>query len=119
MEVILLEKIHNLGKLGDRVRVRAGYGRNFLIPRKKAVPASGDNVTKFEAQRAEFERAQADAHDGAVARAAALNGVEITILAKAGSEGDLGYGEGGVSEQTFGEQQALSLGEGHRGDAEF
>lgn len=97
MEIILLEKVHNLGKLGDRVRVRAGYGRNFLIPRKKAVPATGDNVTKFEAQRAELERAQADAHDGATARAAALNGVEVTILAKAGSEGRL-YGSVGTNE---------------------
>jgi large subunit ribosomal protein L9 len=97
MEVILLEKIHNLGKLGDKVRVRAGYGRNFLIPRKKAVPATGDNITKFEAQRIELERAQADAHGAAVARAAALENVEVTILAKAGTEGRL-YGSVATTE---------------------
>ena len=51
MEIILLEKIHNLGKLGDKVRVRPGYGRNYLVPRRKAVPATADNVAKFEAQR--------------------------------------------------------------------
>lgn len=59
MEVILLETIHNLGQLGDKVKVRPGYGRNFLIPQGKAVFATSENVEKFEAQRAELEKAQA------------------------------------------------------------
>ena len=61
MEVILLEKIHRLGNLGDKVNVAPGYGRNFLIPNRKAVPATAANVAKFEEQRAELERVQADA----------------------------------------------------------
>lgn len=97
MEVILLEKIQNLGKLGDKVRVKPGYGRNFLIPRKKAVPATPDNIAKFEAQRAELERVQQAALDEATSRAAALNGVECVIVAKAGTEGRL-YGSVGTAE---------------------
>lgn len=97
MDVILLEKIHNLGQLGDKVRVRAGYGRNFLIPRKKAVPATTANVTKFEAQRAELEKAQMASHDVAAARAATLQGLEMTVTAKAGTEGRL-YGSIGIAE---------------------
>ncbi len=97
MEVILLEKIQNLGKLGDKVRVKPGYGRNYLIPRKKAVPATADNVAKFETQRAELERVQQAALGEAEARAAALAGVEILIVAKAGSEGRL-YGSVGTNE---------------------
>lgn len=97
MEVILLEKIQNLGRLGDKVRVKPGYGRNYLIPRKKAVPATAENVAKFEAQRAELERVQQAALDEATARAAALNGLECVIVAKAGSEGRL-YGSVGTTE---------------------
>ena len=97
MEIILLEKIHNLGKLGDKVRVRAGYGRNYLVPRKKAVPATADNVAKFEAQRAELEKAQQSALDAATTRAAKLTGLEISITAKAGTEGRL-YGSVGAAE---------------------
>ena len=89
MEVILLEKIHRLGNLGDKVNVRPGYGRNFLIPNRKAVPATPDNVAKFEEQRAELERVQADALGRAQARAAQLNEFELTIAAKAGAEGKL------------------------------
>ena len=59
MEVILLEKVANLGNLGDKVAVRPGYGRNFLIPQKKAVPATQENIEKFEARRAELEQAAA------------------------------------------------------------
>ena len=59
MEVILLENVGNLGSLGDKVDVKAGYGRNFLIPHGKAVPATGDNVAKFEARRADLEAAAA------------------------------------------------------------
>ncbi|MGH8598807.1 MAG: 50S ribosomal protein L9 [Gammaproteobacteria bacterium] len=97
MEVILLEKIHNLGALGDKVRVRPGYGRNYLIPRNKAVPATANNIAKFEAQRADLERAQAVAHDSAAARAEGLRGLELTVTAKAGSEGRL-YGSIGANE---------------------
>jgi len=91
MEVVLLEKILNLGELGEKVKVKPGFGRNFLIPQKKAVPATPENVEKFEAQRAELEKAQADALKAAEARAAALNEFAVTIAAKAGTEGKL-YG---------------------------
>ncbi len=97
MEVILLEKIQNLGKLGDKVRVKPGYGRNYLIPRKKAVPATAGNVAKFEAQRADLERVQSASLSDAAARAAALKDVEVLIVAKSGSEGRL-YGSVGTNE---------------------
>jgi large subunit ribosomal protein L9 len=89
MEVILLEKIHNLGNLGDQVKVKSGYGRNFLIPCGKAVSASPENVKKFEARRAELEKAQAGALEKANARAELLNKVSITMTKKAGPEGKL------------------------------
>lgn len=91
MEVILLEKIHKLGNLGDKVRVRAGYGRNYLIPQKRAVPATPDNVAKFEAQRGALELAQTDARAAAQARVDAITDLTVTISAKAGDEGKL-YG---------------------------
>lgn len=97
MEVILLEKIHRLGNLGDKVNVAPGYGRNFLIPQRKAVPATTANVTKFEQQRAELERAQTDAHGRAEARAAQLRELVVTIAAKAGAEGKL-FGSVGTSD---------------------
>ena len=59
MQVILLEKVENLGNLGDQVKVRSGYGRNFLIPKGKATPATPDNIARFEARRAELEKAAA------------------------------------------------------------
>lgn len=89
MDVILLEKVHNLGNLGDRVRVKPGYGRNYLIPRKKAVSATPANVAEFEARRAELERAQADALGRAQARATQFTDLTVTIRAKAGTEGRL------------------------------
>ena len=89
MEVILLEKIHNLGNLGDQVKVKSGFGRNFLIPSGKAVSASPENVRKFETRRAELEQVQADALDKAKARAELLNKVSITLAGKAGPEGKL------------------------------
>jgi len=97
MEVILLEKIHKLGELGDKVRVRAGYGRNYLIPQKRAVPATPANVEKFEAQRADLEKAQSDALAAAQRRAEAMNDVAVTVTAKAGTEGKL-YGSIGTAE---------------------
>ena len=89
MDVILLEKIQNLGNLGDQVTVKPGYGRNFLIPEGKAVPATKDNVARFEAERAELEKAEATALAEAQARAEKLNDTSITIQQKAGSEGKL------------------------------
>jgi large subunit ribosomal protein L9 len=90
MDVILLETIANLGDLGDKVNVKAGYGRNFLIPQGKAVPATADNVAEFEARRAELERAAAEAQAAAEARAEQLAALAvITIEANAGEEGKL------------------------------
>lgn len=91
MEVILLEKIHNLGVLGDQVKVKPGFGRNYLIPQGKAVPATADNVAKFEARRAELEKAQAEQLAAAQQRAEKLNGLKLTIPRKAAEEGKL-YG---------------------------
>jgi large subunit ribosomal protein L9 len=90
MEVILLENISNLGTLGDKVDVKAGFGRNYLIPQGKAVPATEDAVAQFEARRAELEAAAAEALAAAEARAAAINALQlITITANAGEEGKL------------------------------
>ena len=90
MEVILLEKVANLGDLGDKVAVRAGYGRNFLMPQNKAVPASKENIEKFEARRAELEKAAADALAEANKRAEHIAGVgKVSIGSNAGDEGKL------------------------------
>jgi len=89
MEVILLEKINKLGDLGDQVNVKAGYGRNYLIPVGKAVSATAENVEKFEGRRAELEKAQADSLSAATARAEKLNVLEITLERIAGEEGHL------------------------------
>lgn len=90
MEVILLEKVANLGDLGDKVTVRPGYGRNYLVPGKKAVPATKENIELFEARRAELEKAAAEALDVAQARAIKLEELaEITITSIAGDEGKL------------------------------
>lgn len=76
MKLILLENIYNLGDLGDTVNVRAGYGRNFLLPRGKAVPATKDNVEKFEARREELERQANEKLATAEARREAIDGLE-------------------------------------------
>ncbi|WP_281646361.1 50S ribosomal protein L9 [Parendozoicomonas sp. Alg238-R29] len=89
MEVILLEKVANLGALGDKVKVKAGYGRNFLVPFGKAVPATKDNVAQFEARRAELEKAANEKLATAQQRAEQLDEIELTITAKAGDEGKL------------------------------
>ncbi|MDO8863521.1 50S ribosomal protein L9 [Haliea sp. E1-2-M8] len=90
MEVILLENIGNLGSLGDKVDVKAGYGRNFLIPQGKAVPATKDAVAQFETRRAELEAAAAETLAAAEKRAEALNALApISIGANAGEEGKL------------------------------
>lgn len=95
MEVILLEKVGKLGSLGDKVAVKAGYGRNFLIPQGKAVPANDANVAEFEARRAELEKAAAEKLAASQARADQLNDKEVTIVSKAGDEGKL-FGSIGV-----------------------
>ena len=89
MDVILLEKVQNLGKLGDRVAVRSGYARNYLLPQRKAVPATPTNLAAFEQRRAELEKVESDSLAASQARAAELNGKAITIAAKAGTEGKL------------------------------
>jgi large subunit ribosomal protein L9 len=90
VEVILLEKIRNLGSLGQRVKVKAGYGRNFLIPKGKAVYATNENVKKFEARRAELEKAEAESLKLAAEKQNALSALNVvTISAKAGEEGKL------------------------------
>jgi len=97
VEVILLEKVHNLGELGDTVRVKPGYGRNFLIPNRIAIPATPDNVKEIEAKRAELEAAQAEARKAAEARAEALTGKRAVVEARAGAEGKL-FGSVGTQE---------------------
>ena len=89
MNVILLERIANLGNLGDSVKVKAGYGRNFLIPQGKAVPATPANVEKFEARRADLEQAAAEKLANAEARKHSISNLSITIKQKAGDEGRL------------------------------
>ncbi|MDX1562620.1 MAG: 50S ribosomal protein L9, partial [Gammaproteobacteria bacterium] len=89
MEVILLEKIDNVGGIGDRVKVKSGFARNFLIPQGKATLATAQNIEKFEKIRAELEAKAAAEVDAAKARAAQIEGKEITISVQAGPEGRL------------------------------
>ncbi|TCV99012.1 50S ribosomal protein L9 [Biostraticola tofi] len=90
MQVILLDKVANLGSLGDQVNVKAGYARNFLVPQGKAVPATKKNVEYFEANRAEREAKLAADQNAAEARAAKINELgSVTIASKAGDEGKL------------------------------
>ena len=94
MQLILLQKVTNLGNLGDKVTVKPGYGRNFLVPQGKAVPATEANLAAFEAKRAEYE-AKAKGHlDEAQARAAKFDGASVTVSAHASTEGKL-YGSVG------------------------
>ena len=88
MQVILLEELQNLGDLGDEVKVRAGYARNYLIPQGKAVIASEENRKKFEARRLELERLHAEALSAAQARAVTLDGASVRIMRKAGEDGN-------------------------------
>ncbi len=90
MEVILLEKVGKLGTVGDKVKVKAGFGRNFLVPSGKAISATDKNLAEFEARRAELEAAAADRKTAAEGRAKLLEAKgDITITAKAGDEGKL------------------------------
>lgn len=97
MEVILLQKVENLGGLGDHVTVKAGYGRNYLIPQGKATEATAENLARFEARRAELEKMAADTLSEAQSRSEKMNDLVVTIPAKAGNEGRL-FGSVGVAE---------------------
>ena len=98
MQVILLEKIGRLGDIGDQVQVKAGYGRNFLIPHGKAIPATAEATAKFEERRAELEAAAADKLTAAKGRAKLIEAVGvITIAANASEEGRL-FGSVGTRE---------------------
>ena len=89
MDVILLTKVANLGTIGDRVKVKSGYGRNFLLPKGKATLATPENVKKFEARRAELEKLAREQLKDAESRAEALKEFKLQITAKAGTEGKL------------------------------
>jgi len=89
MDIILLQKVTNLGNIGDRVKVKSGYGRNFLLPKGKATMATADNIAKFEARRAELEKSAQQELVAAQTRATKLEGFKLTLSAKAGSEGKL------------------------------
>ena len=97
MEVILLEKVQRLGNLGDKVSVKAGFARNYLIPKGIAVAATPENVAGFEARRAELERREAEALAAAGNRVAALDGIEIAVSRKAGEGGRL-FGSVGAAD---------------------
>jgi large subunit ribosomal protein L9 len=89
MELILLQKVANLGNIGDRVKVKSGFGRNFLLPKGKATLATPANIARFEARRTELEKIAGEELGAASERAKALKDFRLTIPAKAGSEGKL------------------------------
>ena len=95
MDIILLEKVRNLGNMGQTVHVKNGYGRNYLLPKKLAVLATPTNVEMFKARRAELEKAALATLQAAQKRAETLSGQQITVTANAGSEGKL-YGSLGA-----------------------
>lgn len=97
MEVILLEQVNKLGALGEQVTVKPGYGRNFLIPSGKAALATPENVEKFEARRADLEKAQADALSAAQSQAEKIDGLALTLRRKTSSGGKL-FGSVGASD---------------------
>ena len=97
MQIILLEKVQNLGGLGDTVDVKPGFARNFLIPSGKAVSANEANMADFESRRAELERQQAEVVDAAKARAVKLEDLTIVIAHRAGEEGKL-FGSVGAAD---------------------
>jgi large subunit ribosomal protein L9 len=94
MKLILLQKVVNLGGLGDQVDVKPGYGRNYLVPQGKAVPATAANVAMFEAKRADYEAKAQSLSNDAESRRSQLDGVSVTIKANASTEGKL-YGSVG------------------------
>jgi len=106
MNIILLDNVENLGNIGDLVKVKAGYGRNFLIPQGKATLATPENMKKIDSRRAELEKAAAEELASANDRAKTINGMELVITANAGSEGKL-FGSVGPIDivQAFGNVQ--------------
>ncbi|SEL03968.1 large subunit ribosomal protein L9 [Pseudoxanthomonas sp. GM95] len=97
MKLILLQKVTNLGVLGDQVNVKPGYGRNYLVPQGKAVPATAANVAEFEAKRADYEAKAKAVHDEASGRAAKFEDASVTVAANASTEGKL-FGSVGARE---------------------
>ena len=97
MDVILLQKVANLGGIGDRVKVKSGYGRNYLLPSGRATLATAANVALFEARRAELEKRASEELQGSQQRAEALRDFRLTITAKAGTEGKL-FGSVGTND---------------------
>jgi large subunit ribosomal protein L9 len=97
MELILLEKVTNLGDLGDKVKVKPGYGRNYLVPAGRAIPATAKNIAEFEKRRAELEKAALQKLSTAEERCAALQGFEVVLTANTGEEDKL-YGSIGPRE---------------------
>lgn len=97
MEVILLEKVQNLGNLGEKVTVKSGYARNFLLPKGKATVANSENLAAFEARRSELEKNQRLVLDQANQRSEQLKSLAVTIAARAGDEGKL-FGSVGAAE---------------------
>jgi large subunit ribosomal protein L9 len=89
MDIILLQKVANLGQIGDRVKVKSGYARNYLVPTGRATMATAANIAKFEAQRHELEAKAGHELAAAQARAAKFENFKLTISAKAGTEGKL------------------------------
>ena len=89
MEIILLQKVANLGQIGDRVKVKSGYARNFLVPTGRATLATATNIKKFEAQRAVLEERAAEDLTQAQRRAASFENFKLELKAKAGTEGKL------------------------------
>ena len=128
MEVILLQKVKNLGNLGDKVRVKPGYGRNYLVPQGKAVRATEENVAGFEKRRAEYEARANQVLSAAETRQAAFDDASITIKANASMEGKLfgSVGPRDIAEAFSAEGKALEksevvMGEGpirHTGEFE-
>ena len=97
MELILLEKVQKLGDLGDKVDVKPGYGRNYLVPQGKAIPATAANIAEFEARRAELEKVAASKLTEAEDRVKVIEGMELNLTANASEEGKL-YGSIGPRE---------------------
>ena len=98
MEIILLEKVRNLGNVGDKVSVKPGFGRNFLIPQGMAVPANDKNLAEFEAKRAEFEKHAAEQLVEAQQRAEKLKDLVLTVAANVTEDGDKLFGSVGAQE---------------------
>jgi large subunit ribosomal protein L9 len=113
MDIILLQKVANLGQIGDRVKVKSGYARNFLVPTGRATMATAANIAKFEAQRATLEAKAAEELHAAQARAEALGTFKLELRAKAGAEGKLfgSIGTADIAEASTKAGHALSRSE--------